>query len=51
MDLTTIQKRLEHQYYTCAAECIDNFKKMFANCYLYNKVSTMDDHIYKYKYF
>ncbi|XP_029138969.1 bromodomain testis-specific protein-like [Protobothrops mucrosquamatus] len=37
MDLTTIQKRLEHQYYTCAAECIDNFKKMFANCYLYNK--------------
>ncbi|XP_032073602.1 bromodomain testis-specific protein [Thamnophis elegans] len=37
MDLTTIQKRLEHQYYTCAAECIDNFKTMFANCYLYNK--------------
>ncbi|KAL7984925.1 hypothetical protein Chor_003495 [Crotalus horridus] len=37
MDLTTIQKRLEHQYYTCAAECIDNFKKMFANCFLYNK--------------
>ncbi|XP_026555873.1 bromodomain testis-specific protein [Pseudonaja textilis] len=37
MDLTTIQKRLEHQYYTCAAECIENFKTMFANCYLYNK--------------
>uniref|UniRef100_A0A8C5RCQ4 Bromodomain testis-specific protein n=1 Tax=Laticauda laticaudata TaxID=8630 RepID=A0A8C5RCQ4_LATLA len=39
MDLTTIQKRLEHQYYTCAAECIENFKTMFANCYLYNKPS------------
>lgn len=51
MDLTTIQKRLEHQYYTCAAECIENFKTMFANCYLYNKVFTTDDRIYKYKYF
>ncbi|XP_053104929.1 bromodomain testis-specific protein isoform X2 [Hemicordylus capensis] len=37
MDLSTIQKRLEHNYYTCAAECIENFKTMFANCYLYNK--------------
>ncbi|XP_042319842.1 LOW QUALITY PROTEIN: bromodomain testis-specific protein [Sceloporus undulatus] len=37
MDLTTIQKRLEHNYYTCAAECIENFKTMFANCYMYNK--------------
>ncbi|XP_077189146.1 bromodomain testis-specific protein isoform X3 [Paroedura picta] len=37
MDLTTIQKRLEHNYYTCAAECIRNFKTMFSNCYLYNK--------------
>ncbi|XP_066480660.1 bromodomain testis-specific protein [Tiliqua scincoides] len=37
MDLTTIQKRLEHIYYTCAAECLEDFKTMFANCYLYNK--------------
>ncbi|XP_062973793.1 bromodomain testis-specific protein [Elgaria multicarinata webbii] len=37
MDLTTIQKRLEHNYYACAVECIENFKTMFANCYLYNK--------------
>uniref|UniRef100_A0A670IIB7 Bromodomain testis-specific protein n=1 Tax=Podarcis muralis TaxID=64176 RepID=A0A670IIB7_PODMU len=37
MDLTTIQKRLEHTCYTCAAECIEDFKTMFANCYLYNK--------------
>nr|XP_056700723.1 bromodomain testis-specific protein [Euleptes europaea] len=37
MDLNTIQKRLEHSYYTCAAECIENFKTMFSNCYLYNK--------------
>ncbi|XP_060133440.1 bromodomain testis-specific protein [Zootoca vivipara] len=37
MDLTTIQKRLENTCYTCAAECIEDFKTMFANCYLYNK--------------
>ncbi|KAJ6655819.1 hypothetical protein lerEdw1_004683 [Lerista edwardsae] len=37
MDLTTIQKRLEHNYYTCAGECVEDFKTMFANCYLYNK--------------
>lgn len=48
MDLTTIQKRLEHNYYTCAAECIENFKTMFANCYLYNKVRIIVKHIYHY---
>ncbi|NXD51481.1 BRDT protein, partial [Corvus moneduloides] len=37
MDLGTIKKRLEHNYYTKAAECIEDFKTMFWNCYLYNK--------------
>lgn len=38
MDLTTIKKRLENNYYTKAAECIEDFKTMFLNCYIYNKV-------------
>ncbi|NXI09455.1 BRDT protein, partial [Irena cyanogastra] len=37
MDLGTIKKRLEHHYYTKAAECIEDFKTMFWNCYMYNK--------------
>ncbi|NXU18176.1 BRDT protein, partial [Pardalotus punctatus] len=37
MDLGTIKKRLEHNYYTKAAECIADFKTMFWNCYMYNK--------------
>ncbi|KAM6217097.1 LOW QUALITY PROTEIN: bromodomain testis-specific protein [Rhynchocyon petersi] len=37
MDLNTIKKRLEHKYYVNASECIDDFKTMFSNCYLYNK--------------
>uniref|UniRef100_A0A8C8B0W5 Bromodomain testis-specific protein n=1 Tax=Otus sunia TaxID=257818 RepID=A0A8C8B0W5_9STRI len=39
MDLSTIKKRLEHNYYTKAAECIEDFKTMFLNCYMYNKPS------------
>ncbi|XP_013042164.1 bromodomain testis-specific protein isoform X2 [Anser cygnoides] len=37
MDLSTIKKRLEHNYYAKAAECIDDFKTMFLNCHIYNK--------------
>ncbi|NXJ20951.1 BRDT protein, partial [Dicrurus megarhynchus] len=37
MDLGTIKKRLEYNYYTKAAECIEDFKTMFWNCYMYNK--------------
>ncbi|NWU61669.1 BRDT protein, partial [Pterocles burchelli] len=37
MDLSTIKKRLEHNYYIKAAECIEDFKTMFLNCYIYNK--------------
>uniref|UniRef100_A0A8C8S4T7 Bromodomain testis-specific protein n=1 Tax=Pelusios castaneus TaxID=367368 RepID=A0A8C8S4T7_9SAUR len=37
MDLSTIKKRLEHNYYTKAKECIEDFETMFTNCYVYNK--------------
>ena len=41
MDLTTVKKRLENNYYWCAKECIDDINLMFTNCYMYNK--PMDD--------
>ncbi|CAG0914242.1 unnamed protein product [Notodromas monacha] len=37
MDLTTIKKRLENNYYWSAKECIQDFNSMFTNCYVYNK--------------
>ncbi|XP_052223772.1 bromodomain-containing protein 2-like isoform X3 [Dreissena polymorpha] len=37
MDLGTIRKRLETQYYHSATECIQDFNQMFSNCYIYNK--------------
>ncbi|RWS18484.1 bromodomain-containing protein 3-like isoform X2, partial [Leptotrombidium deliense] len=36
MDLGTIQRRLENFYYFSAQECINDFKLMFTNCYVYN---------------
>ncbi len=37
MDLGTIKKRLESNYYYSAKECIQDFNTMFTNCYVYNK--------------
>ena len=37
MDFGTIKKKLEHNDYTCAKECIEEFKLVFTNCYGYNK--------------
>ncbi|XP_029658455.1 bromodomain-containing protein 3 isoform X3 [Octopus sinensis] len=37
MDLGTIKKRLETNYYHSAKECINDFNTMFTNCYVYNK--------------
>lgn len=37
MDLGTIKKRLENNYYWKAQEAIDDFQTMFDNCYVYNK--------------
>ena len=36
MDLGTIKKRLEHNYYWSGKECIQDFNTMFTNCYVYN---------------
>ena len=37
MDLGTIKKRLENNYYWNSKECIQDFNTMFTNCYVYNK--------------
>lgn len=37
MDLGTIKKRLENNYYWSSKECIQDFNTMFTNCYVYNK--------------
>ncbi|XP_048449298.1 bromodomain-containing protein 4 isoform X2 [Rhincodon typus] len=37
MDMGTIKKRLENNYYLNAQECIQDFNTMFTNCYIYNK--------------
>ncbi|XP_065170794.1 homeotic protein female sterile-like isoform X2 [Atheta coriaria] len=37
MDLGTIKKRLENNYYWSGRECIQDFNTMFTNCYVYNK--------------
>lgn len=37
MDLGTIKKRLENNYYRNSKECIQDFNTMFTNCYVYNK--------------
>ncbi|XP_076316446.1 bromodomain-containing protein 3-like isoform X2 [Tachypleus tridentatus] len=42
MDLGTIKKRLENCWYYSATECVDDFKTMFTNCYVYNKPGEND---------
>lgn len=37
MDMGTIKKRLENNYYWSAKEAISDFNTMFTNCYMYNK--------------
>uniref|UniRef100_H3CCY0 Bromodomain containing 4 n=1 Tax=Tetraodon nigroviridis TaxID=99883 RepID=H3CCY0_TETNG len=37
MDMGTIKRRLENNYYWNAQECIHDFNTMFTNCYIYNK--------------
>ncbi|KAG7457596.1 hypothetical protein MATL_G00228910 [Megalops atlanticus] len=37
MDMGTIKKRLENNYYRSASECMQDFNTMFTNCYIYNK--------------
>ncbi|XP_035464861.2 bromodomain-containing protein 3-like isoform X1 [Scophthalmus maximus] len=37
MDLGTIKRRLENNYYWSATECMQDFNTMFTNCFIYNK--------------
>ncbi|KAF3848839.1 hypothetical protein F7725_015336 [Dissostichus mawsoni] len=37
MDLGTIKKRLENNFYWSASDCMQDFNTMFTNCYIYNK--------------
>lgn len=37
MDLGTVKKRLENNYYWTSKEAIQDFNIMFSNCYVYNK--------------
>lgn len=37
MDLRTIKQRLENRYYWRGRECVQDFNRMFTNCFLYNK--------------
>uniref|UniRef100_A0A8C2YYW4 Bromodomain containing 4 n=2 Tax=Cyclopterus lumpus TaxID=8103 RepID=A0A8C2YYW4_CYCLU len=37
MDMGTIKKRLENNFYWNAHDCIQDFNTMFTNCYIYNK--------------
>ncbi|XP_073501342.1 bromodomain testis-specific protein [Phyllobates terribilis] len=37
MDLSTIRKRLEYNYYPKALDCMQDFNTMFTNCFVYNK--------------
>uniref|UniRef100_A0A8D0GKS2 Bromodomain-containing protein 2 n=1 Tax=Sphenodon punctatus TaxID=8508 RepID=A0A8D0GKS2_SPHPU len=37
MDMGTIKRRLENNYYWSAAESMQDFNTMFTNCYIYNK--------------
>ncbi|XP_029440562.1 bromodomain-containing protein 2 isoform X1 [Rhinatrema bivittatum] len=42
MDLGTIKRRMELNYYWSATECMQDFNAMFTNCYIYNKKPTDD---------
>ena len=37
MDMGAIKKNLENCVYSSAKECIEDYRQMFNNCYLYNK--------------
>jgi len=37
MDLATVKRRLDNNYYWCGKECINDINLMFTNCYMYNK--------------
>ncbi|RXM94588.1 Retinoic acid receptor RXR-alpha-A [Acipenser ruthenus] len=45
MDMGTIKKRLENNYYWSASECMQDFNTMFTNCYIYNKLKAVHEQL------
>ena len=43
MDMGTIKKKLEQNVYRTAKECVEDFRLMFSNCYLYNKPTDVSE--------
>ena len=39
MDMGTIKMKLENSVYHSGQECVEDFRLMFKNCFLYNKPS------------
>ena len=50
MDLGTIKKQLENQEYYSAKECIEDFNRIFENCYTYNKPGEVCIYVYIHIY-
>ena len=45
MDLGSIKKRLENNYYINAQECIDDVNLILRNCYTFNKPDHVRNHV------
>lgn len=46
MDMGTIKKKLENGLYSSGKECIQDYRQMFNNCYLYNKPTDVSISVY-----
>ena len=40
MDFGTIERKLKSDVYSCSKECLDDFNKVFSNCYAFNKTDS-----------
>lgn len=41
MDLTTVEDRLEHDYYSAPKDLVSDLKLIFNNCWQYNDATTV----------
>lgn len=46
MDMGVIKKKLENNLYSNGKECIQDYRQMFNNCYLYNKPTDVSLSVY-----
>jgi len=40
MDFGTIERKLKSDMYSCSKECLDDFSRVFSNCYAFNKTDS-----------